>query len=143
MNDLQDAMTVVDEWRVTFPVLYDSSTEVAQSYGIYDLLDDGLAAPSMFIIDADGVIRWKYIGTAAGDRPTLATIKEQLSRLTTIEMVPSPQSEATPEPEVQVGTDIGDTAPGFTLPSTAGIDRTLESYRGDKNVVVVFYRAFW
>ena len=143
MNDLPDAMTVVDEWRVTFPVLYDSSTEVAQSYGVYDLLDDGLSAPSMFIIDSDGVIRWKYIGTAAGDRPTLATIKEQLAGLTSVETVPTAMPEATPEPDVLVGTDVGDVAPGFTLPSTAEIDRTLESYRGDKNVVVVFYRAFW
>ena len=136
-------MVVLDEWGVTFPVLYDTSTEVAQAYEVFDLLDDGLAAPSMFIMDSDGIIRWKYIGEAPGDRPTLATIKEQLAKLAEVEMVPTSQPTATTEPEVVVGTDVGDVAPGFTLPSTAEIDRSLESYRGEKNVVVVFYRAFW
>ena len=116
---------------------------MAQAYEVFDLLDDGLAAPSMFIIDADGVIRWKYIGEAAGDRPTLAVIKEQLSGLTSVEMVATPQPTSTPEPGPVVGSGVGDIAPGFTLPSTAGVDESLESYRGDKNVVVVFYRAFW
>ncbi len=182
MNDLQDALTVVGEWRVTFPVLYDASTEVTRSYTVYDLLDDGLATPSMFIIDAEGVIRWKYVGTSAGDRPALSTIKEHLSSLTTVEPtatswptalpeptatpvptatilptatpVPTvtPQPTATPAPTatpvptevpIPVGTDVGNLAPLFTLPSISESDVSLESYRGDKMVVVVFYRAFW
>ena len=32
-------------------------------------------------------------------------------------------------------------APGFTLPSASGSDVSLESYRGDKNVVLVYYRG--
>ena len=137
VNDLLDAMIITEGLGVTFPVLYDLSTQVARDYEVFDLLDDGLAAPSMFIMDTEGVIRWKHIGEAAGDRPSLATVKEQLAGLSSTEMVP------TPEPEVVVGTDVGDLAPGFTLPSTAGMDQSLESYRGEKNVVVVFYRAFW
>ena len=31
----------------------------------------------------------------------------------------------------------------FMLAAATGSGRSLESYRGDKNVVVVFYRAFW
>ena len=110
---------------------------------MFNLLDDDLATPSMFIIDTEGVIRWKYIGNSAGDRPELSTIKEQLAKLQPVEMVPTPEPAATPEPEVVVGTDVGDLAPGFTLPSTAEMDQTLESYRGDKNLVLAFYRAFW
>ena len=137
VNDLLDAMIITEGLGVTFPVLYDPSTQVARDYEVFDLLDDDLAAPSMFIMDTEGVIRWKHIGEAAGDRPSLATIREQLAGLLSTEMVP------TPEPEVVVGTDVGDLAPGFTPPSTAGMDQSLESYRGEKNVVVVFYRAFW
>ena len=134
---------MVQEWQVTFPVLYDTSTEVTKSYQVYNLLDDDLATPSMFIIDTEGVIRWKYIGNSAGDRPELSTIKDQLAKLQSVEMVPTPEPAVTPEPEVVVGTSVGDMAPGFTLPSTAGVDQALESYRGDKNLVVAFYRAFW
>ena len=133
----------MENWRVSFPVLYDTSTSVTQSYAVYDLLGDGLATPSVFIVDAEGVIRWKYVGRDPGDRPTLSTIMEQLAGLAAVEMIPTPLPEATPEPNIVVGTDVGDTAPGFTLASTAGVDRSLESYRGDKNLVVVFYRAFW
>jgi peroxiredoxin len=42
-----------------------------------------------------------------------------------------------------VGTNVGDIAPGFTLKSATGGEHSLESYRGDKNLVVIFYRAFW
>ena len=56
---------------------------------------------------------------------------------------PTPTLQPTPEPEIQPSAEVGDMAPGFTLPSTAQVDHSLESYRGDKNVVVVFYRAFW
>ncbi len=180
MNDLQDALAVVGEWQVTFPVLYDASTEVTRSYTVYDLLDDGLATPSMFIIDAEGIIRWKYIGTSAGDRPALSTIKEQLAALTPVEPTPTPESTAMPEPTatpaptaeptatpeptttpeptatpaptatpeptatpVPTGTNVGQLAPVFTLPSSAGVDVTLESFRGNKQVVLVFYRGFW
>ena len=44
----------------------------------------------------------------------------------------------TPKPEPQ-----GDVAPKFTLPSAAGESVSLESFAGDKNVVLVFYRGFW
>ena len=53
---------------------------------------------------------------------------------------------ATPAPTAfpeGVGTSVGDIAPGFTLKSATGGEHTLESYRGDKNLVVIFYRAFW
>ena len=39
--------------------------------------------------------------------------------------------------------EVGDTAYGFTLPSASGQDHSLASYRGESNVVLVFYRAFW
>ena len=42
-----------------------------------------------------------------------------------------------------VGTDVGETAPGFVLASAAGPEFALESLRGEKSVVVIFYRAFW
>ena len=39
--------------------------------------------------------------------------------------------------------NVGDDAYGFELPSTAGPAYSLASYRGESNVVLVFYRAFW
>ena len=61
---------------------------------------------------------------------------------TPTETPPTPTVE--PEDSQQlVGTEVGDTAPGFVLASAAGPEFALESLRGEKSVVVVFYRAFW
>ena len=46
------------------------------------------------------------------------------------------------------GTDLervreGSTAPDFTLESKNGAQFTLSSFRGKKNIVLVFYRGYW
>lgn len=38
---------------------------------------------------------------------------------------------------------VGDVAPDFTLETLDGRRLTLSSYRGQKNVVLVFYRGHW
>ncbi len=38
---------------------------------------------------------------------------------------------------------VGESAPDFTLTSLAGPPVTLSSFRGVKNVVLVFYRGHW
>ena len=38
---------------------------------------------------------------------------------------------------------VGDVAPDFSLMSYAGTVTTLSDLRGDKNVVLVFYRGHW
>ena len=53
-----------------------------------------------------------------------------------------PTATPTSVPE-NVGTLVGDVAPDFMLAAATGPGRSLDSYRGEKNVVVVFYRAFW
>lgn len=46
------------------------------------------------------------------------------------------------------GTDLnrvqaGDLAPDFTLAALGGPAITLSHYRGEKNVILVFYRGYW
>jgi hypothetical protein len=38
---------------------------------------------------------------------------------------------------------VGDVAPDFTLPAYRGGTVTLSQYRGDRDVVLVFYRGHW
>ncbi|MCX7682911.1 MAG: peroxiredoxin family protein [Anaerolineae bacterium] len=61
-----------------YPMLADSEHKVAEAYGVYNLLGDGLAAPSVFIIDPNGHIVWSYIGSSPTDRPSVAAILEHL-----------------------------------------------------------------
>ena len=64
-----------------YPVLSDLEHVAVDGYGVYDLLGDSLAAPSVFVIDMDGVIRWVYVGESSGDRPGNEMILEQLRAL--------------------------------------------------------------
>jgi len=66
-----------------YPVLSDLEHQAVDAYGVYDLLGDSLAAPSVFVIDMDGVIRWVYVGESSGDRPSNEMIVEQLRALST------------------------------------------------------------
>lgn len=61
-----------------YPLLADPKHEVAEAYGVYDLLGDGLAAPSVFVIDSDGNLVWGYVGQSSGDRPSARTVFEHL-----------------------------------------------------------------
>jgi len=64
--------------RAEFPILADLDQSIARKYGVYDLLDDGVAAPATFIIASDGVITWYDIGENITDRPSA---EEVLGRL--------------------------------------------------------------
>lgn len=69
------------EMGLAFPVLSDSAHAVAESYGVYDLLGDGLAAPAAFVIDRQGRIRWRYVGRGVADHPEAARILAELRRV--------------------------------------------------------------
>jgi peroxiredoxin len=69
---------VSDLIGLQYPVLSDADHSVVEQYGVYNLLGDSLATPSVFVIDLDGVIRWAYVGQSSGDRPPNETILEQV-----------------------------------------------------------------
>lgn len=60
-----------------FPLLADPDHRVAEMYGVYNLLGDGLAAPAIFVLK-DGRIRWSYVGQNPTDRPSVAEILAHL-----------------------------------------------------------------
>ena len=57
---------------------------------------------------------------------------------------PAPTATSAPEPDdTAAALEVGGPVPNFKLASASGSDTSIESYQGDKSVVVVFYRAFW
>ena len=80
-DDLAGAGYTVEGRGIQFPVLYDPEAEVVRQYGVYDLLGDGMAAPSTLVLDKSGVIRWQYVGTSKSDRPSLSSITDALKEL--------------------------------------------------------------
>ena len=79
-DDLSGAGWVIDELGLEFPVLYDEETTTIQEYGIF-IPSTGLPAPSTFVLDKTGEIRWSYIGHNLTDRPLNQQIIEELRKL--------------------------------------------------------------
>lgn len=46
-------------------------------------------------------------------------------------------------PRKPLTVEVGDPAPDFTLPDARGTPVTLSSFRGKKNVLLIFYRGHW
>ena len=77
-DDLSKAQVVAEGLALPFPILYNPDASTVKDYGVYNLLRDRLATPSTFVIDKDGVIRWKYIGKGINDRPSTDEVIDQL-----------------------------------------------------------------
>ena len=80
-DDIADALKMVELTGAEFAILSDKDTEVAKDYGVYNLLNDGVATPSAVIVSPGGDIEWKYVGESISDRPTPDAILAQIDRL--------------------------------------------------------------
>ena len=81
VQDQAGAQTTVNDIGASYFVLADPDHRVADAYGVYNLLNDGVATPSVFIIDQAGRITWSHIGQTISDRPDNQTILENLPPL--------------------------------------------------------------
>ncbi len=78
VQDQAGAQTARQETGATYPILADADHRVAEAYGVYNLLGDGVATPAIFIIDKSGQVVWSHIGQNVADRPSNQTILENL-----------------------------------------------------------------
>jgi len=60
--------------QADYPILADADHAVADAYGVFNLLGDGIATPSEFVIDPAGRIVWSYVGKDANDRLSAAEV---------------------------------------------------------------------
>jgi peroxiredoxin len=61
-----------------YPILADPDHAVADAYGVFNLLGDNVATPSIFVIDRNGRIAWSYVAKNPDDRPLPADILAHL-----------------------------------------------------------------
>lgn len=80
-DDLSGAESIAKSLDIPFPVLYDPPANVVKQYGVFNLLGDGLATGSTFIIDKKGVIRWKYVAERYDQLPSTQDVIEQLEMI--------------------------------------------------------------
>ena len=68
----------VESWcqaaGISYPMLADPDHRVAEAYGVYDRLGDGLAAPAVFVVEPDGRVAWSHVSQNYGERPGAQTI---------------------------------------------------------------------
>ena len=74
------ARGTVAQLGLTFPVLSDSSRKRIIAWDVLHP-GQGIAKPSLFVLDRDGKVRWKYIGDSAADRPDIEEVLKQLRKI--------------------------------------------------------------
>lgn len=74
MQDVGRAALMAQGLQAGFPVLADADHAVAEAYGVFNLLGDSVATPSVFVINSAGEIVWSYVGRDANDRPSAAEV---------------------------------------------------------------------
>jgi len=82
-DDLLGAEAIAERLGISFPILYNPDAEVVMNYGVFNVLGDtpGLATPATFIIDRNGVIRWKYVAKRYADIPGSDLVLQELRRI--------------------------------------------------------------
>ncbi len=73
-----DGQKVASEMKLSYPILSDVYRNYIKQYGVLHPTE-GIARPSMFVVNKEGKIVWKYIGREASDRPAMETVLQQLS----------------------------------------------------------------
>ncbi len=73
VDSLRRARQLAEQTNAPFPVLSDVNVDATVAY---DIFESGIAVPSAYIIDREGIIRWKYIGTSPSDRPSTEILLE-------------------------------------------------------------------
>lgn len=87
VNDPWSNKGFVEKNMLTFPVLSDYTREVVQLYGI-ELKDFGglkgysVAQRSVFVLDKDGIIRYRWVSDDPGKEPNYTEVEAALTKIT-------------------------------------------------------------
>ena len=73
-----DGQKVASELNLTYPILSDVYKNYIRQYGVLHPTE-GIARPSMFLVNKEGKIVWKYVGMEASDRPPIDTVLQQIA----------------------------------------------------------------
>lgn len=80
-DDLGDTRNMAELSGAGFPILSDEEGEAARDYGVFNLLNDGVAAPSAFVITPERRIVWRFVGESPSDRPAVEEILAQVDEV--------------------------------------------------------------
>lgn len=69
---------IAADFRTDFPKLLDPETTVIDAYNATDPLNHRIARPLYYIVDGNGIIRWKFLDVRLGGRLDPAKLVEAL-----------------------------------------------------------------
>ena len=69
---------IAADFRTDFPKLLDPETTVISAYNATDPLNHKIARPLYYIVDENGIIRWKFLDARLGGRLDPAKLVEAL-----------------------------------------------------------------
>ncbi len=70
----------ITEWKLTFIVVVDPERDTVRQYGVLNPANQ-LAVPSTFVIDRQGIVRYRHIGKSAADRPDIREVLEAVGKI--------------------------------------------------------------
>jgi|TARA_B110000263_G_C15294612_1_gene504989 peroxiredoxin len=68
IDDISNTIALSNDLNASYSILSDPDACVIKEYGVFNLLGDGLATPSVFIINSNKIITWSYVGENLKDR---------------------------------------------------------------------------
>lgn len=83
-EDASRCANLKTEYRALFPFLADEDRQLVRTYGVFHMTDpDGrpIPVPGAFLIDAEGVVRYSFVGATPSDRPDLDEIMDAILAL--------------------------------------------------------------
>jgi peroxiredoxin len=144
-----DIENYVNDRGITYPVLLDSQTTVAEDYGIYGV-------PTTYFIDGQGDVKGSQIGAFRNENemenalssafPSLAlnskteTSPPIITKPTIKTSPPVTSPPITPIPKTRSAPQVGNIAPDFTLQNIDSQKITLSDFRG-KSVLLNFWMS--
>ncbi|MPZ77607.1 MAG: redoxin domain-containing protein [Deltaproteobacteria bacterium] len=80
-RQLSQKLDAAEKLGQSFPMLQDTNHKVIDRYGILNPNGKGWSHPATYLIDKQGVVRWRFIETNYTARPSNKQILQEISKL--------------------------------------------------------------
>ena len=83
-EDQRRGAKLKEKLDLPFPLLADTERRVIQEYGVFHHNEPKgrpISRPATFVLDAEGVIRYRYVGDSPPDRPAVEAILDVIAEL--------------------------------------------------------------
>ena len=80
-EDQKRGAKLKEKLDLPFPLLADSERQIIQAYGVFHHNEPKgrpISRPATFVLDTEGVIRYRYVGDSPPDRPAAEAILDAI-----------------------------------------------------------------